>query len=75
MRLHICPSYLISGNVYEWLEMLNVFYFRLQNVGSSDKLDDKLRAIVLVSDLWTIALEVKNGKIQEKSENPKLKVN
>ena len=47
--------------------MLNVFYFRLQNVGSSDKLDDKLRAIVLVSDLWTIALEVKNVKIQEKS--------
>ena len=70
MRLHICPSYLISGNVYEWLEMLNVFYFRLQNVGSSDKLDDKLRAIVLVSDLWTITQEVKNVKILVKSENP-----
>ena len=70
MRLHICPSYLISGNVYEWLEMLNVFYFRLQNVGSSDKLDDKLRAIVLVSDLWTITQEVKNVKIPVKSENP-----
>ena len=48
---------------------------KLWNVGSRDKLDDKLRAIVLVSDLWTIALEVKNVKIQEKSENPKLKVN
>ena len=51
MRLHICPSYLISGNVYECLEMLNVFYFRLQNVGSSDKLDDKLRAIFVKGDL------------------------
>ena len=70
MRLHICPSYLISGNVYECLEMLNVFYFPLQNVGSRDKLDDKLRAIVLVSDLWTITQEVKNVKIPVKSENP-----
>ena len=50
--------------------MLNVFYFPLQNVGSRDKLDDKLRAIVLVSDLWTITQEVKNVKIPVKSENP-----